>query len=841
MNTSPPTAPPPCFHCGLPCPTQPRVLEGRSFCCAGCEAVFSLLTGSGLGRYYELNAAPGRRVTAAERPARWAFLDEPAVRARLLDFEDGRQARVTFHLPAIHCVACVWLLENLFRLHPAVGRSTVNFGRREASLLFVPGQIRLSELAALLESIGYEPELTLGALDGKAGRAAVSPARRRQWMQVGLAGFGFGNIMLMSLPLYLGLDSFNGPWFRALAGWLGLALALPVVTYSAQDYWRAAWTSVRRRLMTLDVPIALGLAAIYGQSLYEVATRTGEGYCDSLTGLVFLLLCGRLFQQKTHERLAFDRDYRGFFPLAVVRLRGAAEESVAIANLVVGDRLRIRHGELVPADARLVAGEGCVDYSFVTGESEPVARAVGDTLHAGGRQVGGAIEVETVKPVSESYLTSLWNSDAFCKPRRDDLDTVTNRYSRRFTVVVMAIAVGAALFWWFRDPAVAMKAFTSVLIVACPCALALAAPITLGTAHRLLAGRGIYLRNALVVERLAEVDVVALDKTGTLTCPGSITWHGAAGDPLGAAEDQAVRSLARQSAHPLAARMGEGLAGPALPVEGFRETPGCGAEGCVGGREVWLGSAAWFRARGLAPDGAPSGSAVQVAMDGRWRGWFQLENVLRPEVEQMLAQLRGHGALALVSGDHDREAPRFRELLGPEAPLRFQQSPMDKLAFVQSLQQSGRRVMMVGDGLNDAGALRQADVGVAVVERVGAFSPASDVILDAAELPRLPQAPAFARQAVQVVRAGFLVSGLYNVVGVGIAAAGLLSPLVCAVLMPVSSVTVVLLAAGATRWMARRSGLLDTRAAVRRAPRGAAPAPTPVGGAALAPTHPLSA
>ena len=774
-----------------------------------------------MGQFYELNSAPGTRIRATTVAARWAFLDDPAVRQKLLDYADERQAQVTLRLPAIHCVACVWLLENLFKLHPGIGRSVVNFTRREAAITFAPDMIKLGELAALLASIGYEPELTFAETE----KPKPSPLRKKQWLQIGLAAFAFGNIMLMSLPVYLGLDRFNGPWFRLLAGWLSLAMALPVVTFSASDFWRSAWWSLRQRRLTLEVPIALGLAAIYGQSFFEVLAQRGPGYCDSLTGLIFVLLCGRLFQQKTHECLTFDRDYKGFFPLAVIRKTPAGEESVAISRLQTGDRLVLRHGELLPADAKLVGGEACLDYSFVTGESEPVRCAPGAQLYAGGRQTGGRIEVETIRPVAQSRLAALWDNAAFRKRRDDDLDSLTNRYSRRFTKLVIGIALAAAVFWLFRDASKAVPVFTAVLIVACPCALALAAPLTHGTARRVLARLNLFVKNATVIERLAGVDTIVLDKTGTLTtADASGVWFQSTEDrrqqaELSAAEAQWIASLVGHSTHPHSVRIVKSLGAAALPVTGFRETPGGGIEGEIAGHKILLGSSDWLEERGIiyrsrgdaaqitsAKESEPPhvGSCSGVAIDAKFRGVFLLESTLRPEVEKLVAQFGGRFELALLSGDNEREAARFRKLFGERATLRFNQSPADKLEFIRELQQRGRRVMMAGDGLNDSGALRQADVGVAVVENLGAFSPASDVILGAAQLPQLAEVLAFSRQTARVVCAGIVISALYNLVGVSIAAAGLLAPMVCAVLMPLSSATVLAFTCGMTAWSGRR-------------------------------------
>ncbi len=847
----------PCFHCGEPCYPSPLPLgeglgvrvtspcydpdltkEEKAFCCRGCLFVHDLLAESGLGQFYDLNRHPGVRIRQQTRQQQWAYLDDPGLQQRLLDFTDGKVSRVTFQIPAIHCVACVWLLENLFRLHPGVGQSQVNFPRREAVITFAPEKIRLSELVGLLVSIGYEPVLTLGELEKRQG----DPAHKRQWLQVGIAGFAFGNIMLLSLPLYLGLDSLSGPLFRIIFGYLSLALAVPVVFYSASDYWRSARLSLRQRMLTLDVPIALGLAALYAQSAYEIVLGRGPGYLDSLAGLVFFLLCGRVFQQKTHDRMAFDRDFKCFFPLSATRKTAAGEESISISNLQVGDRLLLRNGELVPADARLVSGPACIDYSFVTGEAEPVTKAAGDYLYAGGRQIGGVIEVETVKAVSQSHLTSLWNHEAFQKERDGSLNTLTNRYSRRFTLIVIAVAVGAGVFWLVTgEGARGLKAFISVLIVACPCALALAAPFALGTAQRVLARIQVFLKNALVIERMAQVEAIVFDKTGTLTAGSAeaVAFRGneecrmknaergqnrligqrlltsaATGARLSAVEEGWVWAVARHSTHPQAVRIGQSLAGAATAgaVEDFIETPGAGIAGRVQGHEVRLGSRVWLESWGV-PIGEyvsqrlEEGSVVCLAIDGELRGQFVLANAVRPETDELLRGLSGRYDLALLSGDNERERERFRSLFGKDAGLHFNQSPLDKLGFIRRLQESGQTVMMVGDGLNDAGALKQSDVGVAVIEKVGAFSPASDVILAASQVRRLSRILDMARRTTQIVRLSFGISFLYNILGISIAAAGILSPVICAILMPLSSVSVVLFACGATRMAAQRAGL----------------------------------
>ena len=801
-----------CHHCGTPCPDNTHALGEKLFCCQGCQVVYELLSENGLGQFYDLSPAAGNRITSAPAAGRFRYLDDPAVRQRLITYSDGRISRVRFHVPAMHCLACVWLLENLFRFHPGLGQSRVNFPRKEVSISFEESKIPLSQVVELLASIGYEPDLKLADLD----QPRPAPTSRKLWLQLGVAGFAFGNIMLLSFPAYLGLDSQSGPALKHLFGYISLLLALPVFLYSASDYWRSAWRCITRRMLTIDFPIALGIAALFGLSAFEILSGRGEGYCDSLAGLLFFLLCGKVFQQKTYDRLSFDRDYKSFFPLSVIRKRDNQEAPVSLSELQVGDRLVLRHGELVPADAILIHGPGAIDYSFVTGESEPVVRQTGEYLYAGGQQAGGAIEVEIVKPVSQSYLTSLWNHEAFRKQEDHQLQSLTNLVSRYFTLAVLAIAAGTALFWFYHEPARAVTAFTSVLVVACPCALALAAPFALGTAQRALARRNIFVKNPLVLETMARATAIVFDKTGTLTrsTPHSAGYQGA---PLTPDERRSVYSLARQSTHPLCVRISQTLGGGSAPqaVDAFQEIPGCGVEGRVHAHELWLGSRAWLDARGAAmPATAPqtnedtqdSSSAVCLAIDGQFRGVFSLGNALRPRAGRMLAHLARDYELALLSGDHAKAREEFQALFGREACLRFNQNPFHKLEFIRELQRRGNTVMMVGDGLNDAGALKQSNVGVAVVESIGAFSPASDVILEAARVPRLEELLRFSKAAARIVRLSFLISFLYNVIGLSFAARGLLSPIISAILMPLSSITVVVFACGATHWRGRRLG-----------------------------------
>lgn len=777
--------------------------HSRRFCCVGCRAVFVLLHQEGLGEFYTLASDAGVRPEPTT-DAQFAFLDQPEIRAKYADFCNGRRLRATLRIPAIHCLACVWLLENLFRLEPGFGPTRVDFARRELAIDLDLEVLSFSRAATRLAELGYPPEFNWSDLDA-SDRPNRWDRHQREWLRLGLAGFALGNTMLFSLAQYLGMDAGSTPGFRLLTGWLSLLLAIPVVVYSAGDYWRAFWLSLKQRRLAIEVPIAVGIAAIVALSSWEVVQGLGPGYFDSLSALIFFLLIGRWFSRAAWDRLSFERDYKSFFPLAVMRRTSEGDATVVIGQLQVGDRVVLRPGDLIPADARLLSDRTRIDYSFVTGESEPVQQVRGDFLYAGGRQREGISEVEIVKPVSESYLTSLWDQAVFRKDRGNRLDSLLNRYSPRFTAVILLLAIGTALFWSVNDPTRALKSFVSILIVACPCALALASPFTFGTARRLLAQRRIFLRNAQVVEDMAGVDCVVFDKTGTLTLPsqGEVIFRG---PPLSSLDREALATVLAHSSHPVAVRVREWMSeeDSRAGVVGFREVTGSGVTGFVGGACVQVGAPKWLLDCGISLPREASEATVLVALDGVYRGAFFWGGELRMGVEGLLAKLNRMGQVWLLSGDRDREGKRWRSLFKSSTGIRFEQSPLAKLECIQDLEVKGHRVMMVGDGLNDAGALRQSSVGVAVVESIGTFSPASDVILDARTLTLLPEVLDYSRAAVRVVRICLGISTLYNVVGLTIAARGELQPVVCAILMPLSSATVVAVGCLLTTWLARK-------------------------------------
>lgn len=802
-----------CYHCGECCDEGAVYLDDKPFCCSGCKMVYEILDSNNLTTYYCLEEQPGVSLKNFRGKKRFDYLDDPSVINGLTDFNSGGYVSATFYIPNIHCTSCVWLLENIYKLDEGVTKSSVNFLKRELSVTFDEDKTTLRVIVELLASIGYEPELRLEKLNSQS---PASPDRRL-WMKLGVAGFAFGNIMLFSFPEYLSGSTLSSQGsFHLFFGILNIALALPVLLYSSSDYLKSAWAALKQGGINLDVPITVGILALFGRSLYEIISATGAGYMDSFTGLVFFLLIGRLIQKKTYERLTFDRDYRSYLPISITVLdEKGQEQALSIDKLKEGMCMLVRNRELVPADATLESENCFVDYSFITGESEPVEIQRGETVYAGGKVMGPSVEMRTVKEVSTSYLTKLWNNAAFEKSeQRKNRSSLAERISPHFTLAVLGIAVTAAILWWPTSAERGLTVFTAVLIIACPCALALSTPFTLGSTLNILSRNGLYIKGIEVIERLANATSIVFDKTGTLTRAeeAEISFRGT----LSPAEQSMVKKACRQSMHPLSQKIASHLPGdPAPGIAHFKEVINRGLTATVDGRKIVLGSATFIQEQLKSgdireTDYEKGASVVHLALDGEWRGAFEITNSYRGGIRNLLSQFKKQYSTFLISGDNDSQRATFAPYFEDDALL-FERTPQQKLDFIRQLQDSGQHIVMVGDGLNDAGALQQSDFGIALTDNISSFTPACDAILDGQSLRRMNKFIDFSKTSITIIKCSFFLSLLYNMVGLGFAVSGQLSPLVAAILMPLSSISIMAFTTASTHLQAKRMGLRTWR------------------------------
>ncbi len=705
----------------------------------------------------------------------------------------------------MHCSSCIFLLENLHRINPGIIKSQTNFQRKEVFIIFDPQQVSLRKVVELLAFIGYEPYISLKDTTAKNSTGF----NRQRIYKIGVAGFCFANIMMLSFPEYFSSGNIEQRGLKETFTWLNFGLSLPVLFYSASGFFISAWKGFQQKFLNIDAPIALAILVTYIRSYYEIIGGHGAGYLDSGTGIVFFMLIGRWFQDKTYDSFSFDRDYRSYFPLGVAVVNNGTEKNIPVTQLQKGNHIIIRNEEMIPADAVLVGGHANVDYSFVSGENTPVQKQKGELIYAGGKQMGSAIELEVTGEVSQNYITQLWNNDIFHNKKNEEKSFI-HPLSQYFTLTLFAIAVTTLVFWWINDPVKILPAVSSVLIVACPCSLLLSATFTYGNMLRIFGKNKLYLKNATVIEALSKINTIVFDKTGTIT-QNNASLISYEGTPLTEKELIAVKSITSQSSHPLSKIIAAWLkisSEKTFPAQEFKEYTGKGLEARVNNINVKMGSARFLNQFNPGFVSYDTGTHVHVMMNNVHMGRFNVSNQYRNGIKELIPGLQKKNfELYVLSGDNNSENDNLKKIFGDTTAMQFQQSPQQKLEFIKTLQENKKAVLMLGDGLNDAGALMQSNVGIAVSDNTAQFSPACDAILDGGNVRLLNKLIAFAKSGKTIVTASFILSILYNIVGLSFAVQGILSPMVAAILMPSSSISIVLLVTALSSVSARTRGL----------------------------------
>lgn len=772
-----------CFHCGLDVVKQDEIIfDEKLFCCTGCKTVYEIFSSNNMMSYYDFEKSPGARPLDGDQ--KYGFLDNEKIVEKLLDFNEGKTQIVSLQIPHIHCSSCIWILENLHRLQKSITASQVNFHEKKVRITYNSEEINLKSIVTLLQSIGYEPYISLDNYETKKNKTD-----RSLTYKLGVAFFCFGNIMLLSFPEYFDVNEFWLDHYKNFFRWLIFALSLPSFFYSATDYYVIAYKSIKSKTMNIEIPIALGIVVMFFRSTYDIVYGHGQGFFDSLTGLIFFMLLGKMFQIKTYSFLSFERDYKSYFPVAVTRIKNdGTEDAVPIHEINKGDRLLIRNQELIPTDGILISENGSIDYSFVTGESIPVTKKSGDKLFAGGRQSGSILEMEVLNSVSQSYLTQLWSNAVFQKKVDQKHKTITNTISHYFTPALLLIAFAGFGYWIFISTTIAFNVFTAVLIVACPCALALTAPFTLGNVLRILGKKKFYLKNALVIEQLAKVNTIVFDKTGTITTSkkAKISYEGKAMDSN---QKLWIKNTLRASNHPLSRILYDTLEeNQRIETDSFEEIPNKGILAEIKGHQIKIGSSLFVQNN---KEDATLQTSVHIEIDKTYIGKYIFNNEYREGLSELFSELSTVYEIKVLSGDNEGESQILEALLPKGTELVFNQKPEQKLDFIKQLQLQGKNVMMVGDGLNDAGALAQSNVGISVSENVNVFSPACDAILDASEFYKINRFLKMSKKAMLTIKLSFVLSLLYNVVGLSFAVTGNLLPLVAAIIMPLSTITII--------------------------------------------------
>ncbi len=787
-----------CFHCGGRLPGLPArfvAVNGRNepVCCEGCGAAAEVVIAQGLGRFYTFREVPAAAPAPAGRD--WSVFDRPAAVARYTHARTDGSRELSVELQGMHCAACVWLIENSLRRHGGVLEVCVNLPEARAQLRYDPGSLALSHVLQALDQLGYRPR--------PISYASSAPARddeqRVALKRLAVAGFGMMQAMSFAAALYAGALDGIAPAMEQFLRWVCLLVATPVVLYSAQPFLVAAWRSLRAGSLGMDVPVALSIGIAYLWSLWATLRGHGAVYFDSAVMFTFLLLLGRYVEMTLQHRAALRCDSLDrLLPESVLRLCAGRAERVTPEELSAGDRIRLLPGERIPADGSIVAGFAEVDESMLTGESMPRCCRVGDEVSAGTVNVDGIMEMSVARVGQDSTLASIARLVDRAQAVRPPVAALADRVAAFFVGAIILLALAAALYWWHRDASQALPVALAVLVVTCPCALSLATPAALAAATARLGRGGLLVARSRGLERLARVDTVVFDKTGTLTRGAPRIERTELLQPdQGAARCLMIAAaLEAYSTHPVAqafVNTADGLAATAVV-----SAPGEGIEGEVAGVRYRIGRGDYVLA-GLqgtplpvevaAEDGQ---SIILLADTHQVLAAFLVADSVRADAAQTVRELQALGlTVQIASGDRSAVVRKWADQLGITR-AQGQLSADAKLALLRELQAAGLRVLMVGDGINDAAVLAAADVSIAVGSGADLAQVNADMVLMGDKLSALPVAIRTTRRMLSVMRQNLTWAVLYNLAAVPLAVGGWLQPWTAALGMSLSSLLVVI-------------------------------------------------
>ncbi|AQV94576.1 copper-translocating P-type ATPase [Cupriavidus necator] len=812
---------PACFHCGLPVTdAEPLAadLDGsrRLFCCGGCQALAQTLHAAGFAHLYGDEARFARPIgDDARREAEpiWAAYDTPELRSQFVRPLDSGRAEITLAPENIRCAACAWLIEQHLSRQPGVESAVANVATRRVVVRWRDGAQSVAGLLAALAGIGYMAwPFEVSRTDQQDRRA-----RRGLLMRMAVAMLGMMQVMMYAWPIYTHEATID-PGQLQLMRWASFALTLPVVFYAASPIFAGAWRGLRQRHMGMDVPVAIGIGAGFAASALATVRGVGEVYFDSVTMFVAFLLLARYLELRVRQASRSGAEMLARqLPATCERLAatGAAGERVPVARLRTGDLIRVKAGEIVPADGAVVAGASELDESMLTGESRPVRRAAGETVLAGSFNTASPLELRVTRVGAGTRLAEIVTVLDRALAEKPRLATLADRVAGWFVATLLVLAALTGLVWgvWI-DPSRALLVTIAVLVVSCPCALSLATPAALAAAGAALSRRGVLLTRGHALETLARVTDVVLDKTGTLT---EGRFAVAAVEPLADADQARCLSLAaameRGGEHPIAHALvaaAQDSAGMPLRVTGMRNIPGQGLEAVVAGRRLRLGRADFVAA--LVADGLPARAAssdpthpgatvVWLGAESGLLARLILADIERPQTPELLARLHELGVRChLVSGDNTAAVHWWASHFGIDC-VAGEVTPEGKRDYVARLQQGGAVVLAVGDGINDAPVLAQAQVSIAIGSGAPLAQAGADAVLTHGGVAEIATALAVSRQTRGVVRQNLGWAFFYNVVAIPLAATGLVTAWMAGIGMSLSSLLVV-----ANAWRLLRAG-----------------------------------
>lgn len=721
------------------------------------------------------------------------FFDEKKVSDKITDYKQKNISCIHFFIPTIHCGSCVFSLETLPKYNKYILYSFVDINYKKIWITYDNRKIKISELAFILDNIGFSPSTNLESIEEKKEEKLNNILFNRRILgKIVISFFCFGNIMLLAIPEYIG--SLEDLWYinnRNFFRFTMLTLSIPIVILSFNDYIKSAFLELKKFIININIPISIGIIVLFFWSSYEIFFDISQGYFDSLSGFYLFLLISRLFHTYTHDKIfSFNKkSYKSFYPVLITKVSNQKkEEKVFLSSIKKNDLILIRNEEIIPVDSILVKGRALLDNSFITGESYLIKKNIGEKIYAGSKHKGEILQLKVLKEMDHSYLSILWKKNKSKKRlKKEKSNLILNKYSKYFTLLILSISIFSGLYWFIKGNIRNIFQSTfSVLIITCPCSIVLSSPLIFGNIIKFLSKKGFYVKNIFTMEKMSYITTLVFDKTGTLTDPnkekliffGKINYN----------EKKMIASLLRNSNHPLSQKILKTLSiNNFFLIKNFLEIPGKGLKCTINNFSVKIGSPKF-----LGMKFKNEKTVVAVSIKEKLLGYFIFGNFYRKKIKNIFKKLKNY-KIVILSGDNNKlEKKYLKSIFSNSLKILFNQNPEEKSSYIKKLQKNGEKVMMFGDGINDCAALNQSDIGVAVSDQPTNFFPNCDVFLQSKNIDKIYYFLKISKISRKLVITNLIISLLYNIIGIIFAVSGKLSPFLSAILMPISSFTVII-------------------------------------------------
>ncbi|WP_212113304.1 HAD-IC family P-type ATPase [Candidatus Shikimatogenerans silvanidophilus] len=726
---------------------------------------------------------------------KFKFLDDKNILNHIIDYQDKKILSISFFIPSIRCISCIELLENLKKINKYILDSKVDFIKKYLHLiLFKKKNIKVSKIAFFLYNLGYKPIIILNNKKLQSNNSNYSYIYKTI-----ISFFCFGNIMLLYIPEYIGIQ--EDKWF--LDHYLFFKkiiffLSLPIFFFST-EYLKKSFLKLKKKIIDINFTISIGIILLFIKSCYNLYYNINFGYLDSLSGFIFFLSLSRLFQEKIHKIFFLKENYNFFSTISVICLKNGKEINTILYNVKKNDVIIIHNNEIIPFDSKLISGKAFIDNSFINGESKIIFKKIGSKIYAGAKQKGGIIKLKVIKSFNNSYLMKLWNNKFFYKKKKHN--SLNNYWIRYFTIIIIIISLISGLFWFFIDKNKVLEIIISILIIFCPCALSLSYPFILGNIVFLLSKENIFLKNFSIIDKLSKVNRLVFDKTGTITLLNKYKIF-FLGKKLSKKKKKYLCFLFKNSNHPLSIILYNKFKKyiknndeNKYIIEYFIEIPGKGIKCKINNIIFKAGSDNFINIKkNIYKKKYKKKTKVFILENKKLLGYFIFENLYIKGLKNFFKKLKKY-KISIISGDNDSEKENLKHFLKKkfiEKHILFNQTPYNKLKYIKKLQNKNEIVMMIGDGINDSAAIKQSEIGIILFNEINNFLPYCNILMYNKNFYKIPNILYLAKKSMFLIKINFIISFFYNIIGLYFAINGKLSPVISSILMPISSITIIL-------------------------------------------------